>query len=91
MATDETDPVKRSIITASGGVFIHDLLTHEDRQNFGPMLMLTDVIALVEQALLAHSSYFYGARWICTPLSDSLTLALQVTVSRHLREYPASI
>ena len=39
-----------------------DLLTIEDRQAFGWPLMLTDVMALVEQEVLVRSSFFYGHR-----------------------------
>lgn len=43
-----------------GAVYIQDLLTYEDRREFGPFIMLTDVMALIEQTLLARSGYFYG-------------------------------
>jgi hypothetical protein len=32
----------------------------EDRRVFGWPLMFTDVRAILEQALMAHSAYFYG-------------------------------
>ena len=41
-------------------MFLNDLLTIEDRRAFGWPLIITDVRALVEQALLAHSAYFYA-------------------------------
>jgi hypothetical protein len=60
VATDERDPDALRVISDAGGVFLSDLLEMEDRQTFGWPLMLTDVRALVEQSLLAHSAYFYG-------------------------------
>jgi hypothetical protein len=60
VATDERDPDALRVIRDAGGVFLSDLLEMEDRQAFGWPLMLTDVRALVEQALLAHSAFFYG-------------------------------
>lgn len=47
-------------MSEQGAVFIQDLLTYEDRLEFGPFILLTDVLALIEQTLLARSGYFYG-------------------------------
>jgi hypothetical protein len=60
VATDERDPDALRVISDAGGVFLTDLLEMEDKRPFGWPLMLTDVRALVEQSLLAHSAYFYG-------------------------------
>ena len=60
VATDERDPDALRVISDAGGVFLTDLLEVEDRRAFGWPLMLTDVRALVEQLVLAHSAYFYG-------------------------------
>lgn len=60
VATDERDPDALRVFSEAGGVFLTELLEMEDRRTFGWPLMLTDVRALVEQALLAHSAYFYG-------------------------------
>ena len=60
ISTDERDPEALQVIRDAGGVFLSDLLEIEDTRTFGWPLMLTDVRALVEQALLAHSAYFYG-------------------------------
>jgi hypothetical protein len=60
VATDERDPDARRMIAAAGAVFMSDLLTMEDRQAFGWSLMITDVMALVEQQVLVHSNFFYG-------------------------------
>jgi hypothetical protein len=60
ISTDERDPDALRMIRDAGGVFLADLLEMEDKRAFGWPLMLTDVRALVEQALLAHSAYFYG-------------------------------
>ena len=60
VATDERDPDALRIFSEAGGVFLSELLEMEDRREFGWPLMLTDVRALVEQSVLAHSAYFYG-------------------------------
>jgi hypothetical protein len=60
VATDERDPDALRIFSEAGGVFLTELLEMEERRAFGWPLMLTDVRALVEQSLLAHSAYFYG-------------------------------
>ena len=60
IATDERDPDALRVFSEAGGVFLTELLEMEDRRTFGWSLMLTDVRALVEQSLLAHSAYFYG-------------------------------
>ena len=60
VATDERDPDGRQVISDAGAVMMADLLTIEDRRAFGWPLMITDVLALVEQALLVHSAFFYG-------------------------------
>jgi len=48
------------MISDAGAIFLSDLLTIGDRRTFGWPLMITDVRAIVEQAVLAHSAYFYG-------------------------------
>ena len=60
VATDERDPDARRVISDAGGVFLAELLEMEDRRAFGWPLMFTDVRALVDQLVLAHSAYFYG-------------------------------
>jgi hypothetical protein len=60
VATDERDPDALRVFSEAGGVFLSELLEMEDRRAFGWPLMFTDVRALVEQSLLAHSAYFYG-------------------------------
>lgn len=41
-------------------MFIGDLITFEDRQFVGWPLLVTDVLALLEQLVMAQSEYFYG-------------------------------
>ena len=60
VATDERNSEALKVITDAGAVMLSDLLTMEDRREFGWPLMITDVCALVEQALLMHSAFFYG-------------------------------
>ncbi|KAF9239248.1 hypothetical protein BU15DRAFT_46824 [Melanogaster broomeanus] len=60
IATDERDPENLKYLQEQGGVLITDLLTIEDRREFGWSLMLTDVLALLEQATLSHAAFFYA-------------------------------
>jgi hypothetical protein len=62
VATDERDPDALRVFSEAGAVFLTELLEMEDRRAFGWQLMLTDVRALVEQSLLAHSAYFHGSK-----------------------------
>lgn len=60
VATDERKPEALQVIGDAGAVLLSDLLTIEDRRTFGWPLMFTDVRALVDQAVLMHSAFFYG-------------------------------
>ena len=60
VATDERDPDALKIIADNGAIFLDDLLTMADRRVFGWPLMITDIRAVLEQSLLAHSNYFYA-------------------------------
>ena len=60
VATDESTPEGLQAIRDAGAVLLSDLLTMEDRRDFGWPLMISDVRATVEQAVLFHSAYFYG-------------------------------
>ncbi|KII93203.1 hypothetical protein PLICRDRAFT_100474 [Plicaturopsis crispa FD-325 SS-3] len=59
-ATDERHPEDVKYLVDHGAVLIQDLLTIEDRREVGWPLMISDVLAVVEQNLLARSRYFYG-------------------------------
>lgn len=60
IATDERDPGNLAYLREQGAILISDLLTFEDRREFGWAIMLTDVLALLEQSLLSHAAYFYA-------------------------------
>ncbi|EGO23366.1 hypothetical protein SERLADRAFT_469217 [Serpula lacrymans var. lacrymans S7.9] len=60
IATDERDPGNVAYMKDHGVVLVSDLLTIEDRRNFGWPLMMTDVLGIVEQATLARGAYFYA-------------------------------
>jgi len=60
IATDERDRGNLTYLTDHGVVLIQNLLTIEDRHEFGWPLMITDVLAIVEQATLARAAYFYA-------------------------------
>lgn len=60
LATDERDPGNIAYLADHGAVLTSQLLTIEDRRAYGWPLMLTDVLGLVEQALLAHADFFYA-------------------------------
>ncbi|KAG8216527.1 hypothetical protein J3R82DRAFT_6643 [Butyriboletus roseoflavus] len=60
IATDERDPENLNYLREQGAVLISDLLTKEDHREFGWPILLTDVLALVEQAVMSHAAYFYA-------------------------------
>ena len=60
IATDERDPNALSTFAGAGALFMSDLLTREDRRGFGWPMLITDVIAVVEQQMLVRGSFFYG-------------------------------
>ena len=60
LATDERDPGNLAYLSDQGAILTSDLLTIEDRRAFGWPLMVTDVLGLVEQAVLAQANYFYA-------------------------------
>ncbi|KZV61938.1 hypothetical protein PENSPDRAFT_592125 [Peniophora sp. CONT] len=62
VATDERDPAALEHFRSQGAVLLPDLLTQADRRTFGWPLMITDIRAIVEQELLAHSAFFTGTR-----------------------------
>ena len=61
IATDERSPNDLKYLSEHGAVLLHDLLTTADRKAFGPTIWVTDIMGLVEQEFLSHSSYFYGS------------------------------
>ncbi|KAF8846365.1 hypothetical protein BDN67DRAFT_986692 [Paxillus ammoniavirescens] len=61
IATDESDPEKLHYFSDNGAIMFHDLVTFEDRHEFGWGILFSDIIGLVEQATLARASYFYGS------------------------------
>ncbi|KAF9229267.1 hypothetical protein BS17DRAFT_792228 [Gyrodon lividus] len=61
IATDESDPEKLRYFSDNGAIMFRDLVTFEDRHEFGWGILFSDIIGLVEQATLARASYFYGS------------------------------
>ena len=61
LATDERSQEGLSVLKDGGAVFISDLLDPVDRRMFGPELLITDVLAEVEQVVLSHAGFFYGS------------------------------
>ncbi|CAE6446175.1 unnamed protein product [Rhizoctonia solani] len=60
IATDERSKDGLEYIRKNGGVLIFDLLTLEDRQEFGWPITITDVLAIIEQTVLSRSAYFHA-------------------------------
>ncbi|KAF9228706.1 hypothetical protein BS17DRAFT_772382 [Gyrodon lividus] len=60
IATDERDPGNLAYLREHGAVRASDLITIEDRRRFGWPLLLTDVLGIVEQDLLARGGFFYA-------------------------------
>jgi len=60
LATDERSPEGLKYLHSQGALRIDDLLVPEDRQLFGWPLLLTDVVALVDQAVLVHAAFLHA-------------------------------
>ncbi|KAG9318217.1 hypothetical protein JVU11DRAFT_297 [Chiua virens] len=60
IATDERDPGNLAYLREHGVVRAPDLITVEDRRRFGWPLLITDVLGIVEQDLLARAAFFYA-------------------------------
>lgn len=61
IATDERNVTVIEHMKQNGAIFISDLLTAEDRRELDAWpLVFTDVLGVLEQTLLARSSFFYG-------------------------------
>jgi len=60
IATDERSPEGLKYIRENGGVLAMDVLTPEDRRLVGWPLLVTDVLAIVEQVIMSHAAYFYA-------------------------------
>ena len=60
LATDERDSLNLAYLASRGALLPSALLTPEDRRQFGWPLLFTDVLGVVEQAVLAHAHYFYA-------------------------------
>ncbi|KAH7930947.1 hypothetical protein BV22DRAFT_1077535 [Leucogyrophana mollusca] len=61
VATDERDPEKLRFFSDNGAIMIKELMTYEDRHEFGWAILFSDIVGLVEQATLARAAYFYGS------------------------------
>lgn len=60
IATDERDPGNLAYLRDHGVLRASDLITMEDRRRFGWPLLITDVLGIVEQELLARGTFFYA-------------------------------
>ncbi|KAG9311639.1 hypothetical protein JVU11DRAFT_7873 [Chiua virens] len=60
IATDERNPDNLKYLRNQGAILITDLLTQEDHREFGWPILITDVLALVEQAIMSRAAYFYA-------------------------------
>jgi hypothetical protein len=61
LATDERDPAAIQYLRNNSVILFRDLLSLQDRREFGWPLLFTDVVALVEQGIMGvGAAYFYG-------------------------------
>jgi hypothetical protein len=61
VATDERNQTDLEYMKEHGALLFKDLVTVNDRREFGWPIMLSDVVALVEQGVLGiGASYFYA-------------------------------
>ncbi|KAF8558511.1 hypothetical protein OG21DRAFT_1404996 [Imleria badia] len=60
IATDERDPGNLAYLRDHGVLRASDLITIDDRRRFGWPLLVTDVLGIVEQEVLARGAFFYA-------------------------------
>lgn len=60
LATDERSPKALKYLHSNGALRIDDLLMPEDGQLLGWPLLLTDVVALIDQAVLVHAEFLFA-------------------------------
>lgn len=60
IGTDERNTTRLEYVRSQGGVLLSDIVTPTDRDEIGPMGLFTDVLALLDQLIMAHGAYFYG-------------------------------
>ncbi|BGP22089.1 proteophosphoglycan ppg4 [Rhodotorula toruloides] len=66
LATDETNTTSLSYFRSRGALLLSDLLTPRDSALLGYPAAYTDVLAVVEQQVLASSDYFVGSEMSST-------------------------
>ncbi|KAG8989235.1 hypothetical protein FRB90_002332 [Tulasnella sp. 427] len=60
LGTDERSPNYLNWLKRNNAILVSDLLSPQDRLEFGWPIMITDVLGLIEQVVLSHSYYFYA-------------------------------
>lgn len=66
LATDDEDPKALALYRMHGAVLLTDLLTKADRAELGWQASFNDLLALVEQEVLASADYFVGSKFSST-------------------------
>ncbi|PVG04811.1 hypothetical protein CPB86DRAFT_18038 [Serendipita vermifera] len=61
LATDERSEEGLQYLRQNGAILFNDLMTQEDRRQFGWGLLFSDVVALVEQQVIGKGSSFFYA------------------------------
>jgi hypothetical protein len=60
LATDERSPEALQHLRSNGAILINDLLRPDDRWIVGWPLLLTDVLSIMEQAVMSKAAYFHA-------------------------------
>ncbi|KAF9520537.1 hypothetical protein BS47DRAFT_1287025 [Hydnum rufescens UP504] len=60
LATDERSPEGLEYVREHGAVLAMDILTPEDQRLVGWPLLVTDVLAVLEQVVMSRGAFFYG-------------------------------
>jgi hypothetical protein len=66
LATDEEDPRALAHYRSHGAILLSDLLTPSDSQSLGWQSSFVDLLALVEQEILANADFFVGSKMSST-------------------------
>ena len=60
VGTDERNETELDYLRSQKGILLEDILNTNDRDELGPMVLYTDVVAILDQLIMSRSAYFYG-------------------------------
>ncbi|GAA98257.1 hypothetical protein E5Q_04940 [Mixia osmundae IAM 14324] len=80
LATDERDPEALDYFRRNGAILQSDLITSHDRAILGPSQHFGDLVALVDQQVLARSAFFFGSHCTRHASTDMTRCSAQISI-----------